>query len=105
MGHYSSSLRPTAAALLTRQLKRPVAYATIYANWNLDLDGDPDTNDDPWEFGSPRTYPLLKADKNGDGTATCEEFGSQPCYTPPGPPGLQLASRPPGNLPKRPGTA
>ena len=81
-----SGVSVSAAGYRTAQLKRPVDYATIYADWNVDLDGDPDTNDDPWEFGSPRTYPLLKADRNGDGTATCEEFGSQPCYAPPGPP-------------------
>ena len=82
----TSGVSVSAAGYRTAQLKRPVAYAGPYANWNLDLDSDPMTDDDPWDFGSPRTYPLLKADRNGDGTATCEEFGSQPCYAPPGPP-------------------
>ena len=71
--------------LAARQLKRPTAYATIYENWNVDLDGDPMTNDDPWDFGGPRDYPLLKADRDGDGTATWQEFGQQYRAAPPGP--------------------
>ena len=78
--------------LLSRQLKRPTAYATIYENWNVDLDGDPDTNDDPWDFGGPRDYPLLKVDFNGDGEATWEEFGNQYRAPPPGPPAYNPAS-------------
>ena len=88
--------------LLSRQLKRPVAYATIYENWNVDLDGDPDTNDDPWDFGGPRDYPLLKVDFNGDGEATWQEFGDQYRAGPARPPSLQLAYRPPGKLRQRP---
>ena len=76
----------TAEALRTAQLKQPTRYEGIYANWNLDLDGDPMTNDDPWAFGGPRSYPLLKVDKDGDGTPTCEEFSGQSCYREPGPP-------------------
>ena len=44
----------------TEQLQRPQTYDGIYANWNLDLDGD-DSADDPWEFGSISQYPILKA--------------------------------------------
>ena len=78
----------TSPGYTTRQLRRPTGYASIYANWNIDLDGDPATDDDPWDFGSPRTYPLLKIDKDGDGEATCLEFSGQPCYVfiPPTPP-------------------
>ncbi len=31
-----------------------------------------------WDFGGEHDYPELKADWDGDGTATSEEFGSQP---------------------------
>ena len=43
----------------------PTGYAGIYADWNLDLDGD-SANDDPWDFGANDQYPALKADLNGD---------------------------------------
>ena len=32
---------------------------------------------DVWDFGTSAQYPVLKADINGDGTATWEEFGDQ----------------------------
>ena len=82
-----SGVTVASAGYTTRELRRPTQYTgTIYANWNIDLDGDPMTDDDPWDFGTHRNYPLLKADKNGDGRATCEEFSGQPCYRAPGPP-------------------
>ena len=84
-----SGVSLTAPGYTTRELRRPTAYAgSIYANWNLDLDGDPMTDDDPWDFGTRRNYPLLKIDKDGDGAATCLEFSGQPCYVyiPPSPP-------------------
>ena len=50
----------------TEELQTPTAYtdsdpdtADIYANWNLDLDGD-GSPDDPWEFGADSQYPALK---------------------------------------------
>ena len=44
----------------TRDLQRPTGYSSIYANWNLNLDGDANTDDDPWDFGTSRQYPALK---------------------------------------------
>ncbi len=47
----------------TRDLQRPTAYGStgsIYADWNLNLDGDANTDDDPWDFGTSRQYPALK---------------------------------------------
>ena len=66
-------------------LKRPTGYTGLYANWDVNTDGV-SGNDDPWDFGTRRNYPLLKADQDGDGTATCLEFGGQPCYREPPPP-------------------
>ena len=50
----------------TEELQTPTAYTDsdpgtedIYANWNLDLDGD-GSPDDPWEFGADSQYPALK---------------------------------------------
>ncbi len=46
----------------TRELQRPTAYGStgsIYANWNLNLDGNAG-GDDPWDFGTSRQYPALK---------------------------------------------
>ena len=77
----------TMTAVTSRDLKRPTGYTGIYANWDVDTDGV-SGNDDPWDFGTRRNYPLLKVDKDGDGTATCLEFSGQPCYVyvPPSPP-------------------
>ena len=70
----------------TRELKTPTEYGDgIYANWNVNVDGV-DGADDPWDFGTNRHYPALKIDFDGDGTATCREFGPQRCYREPGPP-------------------
>ena len=66
----------------TTELQGPTGYNGIYANWeNIDLDGDgttdaEDTNDF-WDFGTDSQYPALKADFDGDGTATWQEFGYQ----------------------------
>ena len=80
----------------TAQLQSPTGYAGIYSSWNTDLDNaDGDDNpatgvDDLWDFGTGSQYPALKADLDGDGTPTWQEFGSQrgdvPTYTPPGAP-------------------
>ena len=46
----------------TSELQTPTAYGTgssIYANWNLNLDGVTG-NDDPWAFGTASQYPVLK---------------------------------------------
>ena len=43
----------------TAELQSPVGYTGIYAGWNLDLDGD-GNSDDPWHFGNSRQYPVLK---------------------------------------------
>ncbi len=46
----------------TRDLQRPTAYGStgsIYADWNLNLDGVTG-GDDPWDFGTSRQYPALK---------------------------------------------
>ena len=60
----------------TAQLQAPTGYSGIYGGWNLDLDGD-GTNDDPWDFGTSSQYPALKANVDGQGAATWQEFGYQ----------------------------
>ena len=60
----------------TEELQSVTGYTGIYANWNVDLDGD-GFGDDPWDFGSSAHYPTLKVDWDGDGTATAYEFGGQ----------------------------
>ena len=69
----------------TAELQQPTGYEGIYADWNRNIDGV-DGADDPWDFGTPRHYPALQVDFNGDGAATCREFGPQRCYREPGPP-------------------
>ena len=60
----------------TEELQWVTGYTGIYADWNVDLDGD-GFGDDPWDFGSSAHYPTLKVDWDGDGTATSYEFGGQ----------------------------
>ena len=50
----------------TAELQSPTAYGSatttppsIYANWNVDVDGATG-NDDPWHFGTASQYPTLK---------------------------------------------
>ena len=43
----------------TAELQAPTEYTGIYANWNVDLDGD-GSPDDPWDFGTSSDYPKLK---------------------------------------------
>ena len=80
----------------TAQLQSPIGYAGIYSPWNADLDNaDGDDNsatgtDDFWDFGTSSQYPALKADLDGDGTPTWQEFGSQR-PTPTLPPGAPTA--------------
>ncbi len=49
----------TGTGKTTAQLQQPAGYAGIYANWNVDLDGD-GSADDPWDFGNACQYPVLK---------------------------------------------
>ena len=59
-GHYQRSLtRPAAIRQTTTPLQSPAGYAGLYANWNVDIDGD-SRPDDPWDFGGTSTYPVLK---------------------------------------------
>ena len=41
------------------QLQSPTDYTGIYANWNVDVDGD-NVADDPWDFGTSGDYPELR---------------------------------------------
>ena len=67
----------------TAELQGPTGYTGIYAGWSVDLDNadgdfDPTTGaEDFWDFGTSSQYPALKADFNGDGVATWQEFGRQ----------------------------
>ena len=50
----------TSTGYLTAELQQPTRYrGSIYETWNLDLDNNPDTDDDPWDFGSGEEYPAL----------------------------------------------
>ena len=60
----------------TAALQSPMDYTGIYAQWNVDLDGD-STNDDPWDFGMDDEYPVLAVNFDGTGDTTWEEFGYQ----------------------------
>ena len=59
----------------TSELQTPTGPTGIYAEWSSTK----------WDFGTASQYPALKADVNGDGTATVGEFGSQRSATTPSP--------------------
>ena len=49
----------TSTGYTTAELQAPTEYEnTIYANWDLNLDNNPETQD-PWVFGSATQYPRL----------------------------------------------
>ena len=72
----SFSLQNSFRSATTEQLQAPTGYMGLYENWNVDLDGD-NSPDDPWHFGTTSQYPVLKADLDGIGGATWQEFGYQ----------------------------
>ena len=88
-------------------LQTPTAYVGIYRNWNTDIDdadGDSFVTtgvDDPWDFGMADQYPALRADVDGDGVATWEEFGFQRGG---GPPPSETAVPPEPAMPETPPT-
>ena len=43
----------------TSALQGPATYTGIFANWDVNVDGETG-NDDPWHFGSTSAYPALK---------------------------------------------
>ena len=51
----------------TSALQTPTSKTGIYAAWDADK----------WDFGTNSEYPQLKADWDGNGTATAAEFGDQ----------------------------
>ncbi len=88
----------------TAELQSPTGDTGIYVAWNTDLDNaDVDDNpatgaEDYWDFGTSSQYPALKADIDGDGTATWQEFGRQRMNTPPEFP----AAQPERSVPENP---
>ena len=71
-----SSFSYSTRAVRTEDLQAPTGYTGLYQNWNVDLDGD-NSPDAPWHFGTTSQYPVLKADMDGNGVATWQEFGYQ----------------------------
>ena len=47
------------AAQTTTALQGPAAYTGIFANWDVNVDGETGA-DDPWHFGGTSVYPTLK---------------------------------------------
>ena len=47
-----------AVGYTTAALRGPTGYDGIYADWNVDLDGDGQV-DNPWRFGNDTQYPVL----------------------------------------------
>ena len=66
---------PGVAGMTTAALQTAKGNADIYSDWQSGRYGlGPD---DAWHFGNSLQYPALKADIDGDGTATWQEFGTQ----------------------------
>ena len=56
-----------ASGQTTTALQAPTGATGIYSTWDTDQ----------WDFGTASQYPVLKADFDGDGTASWQEFGRQ----------------------------
>ena len=88
----------------TAELQSPTGNTGIYVAWNTDLDNaDVDDNpatgaEDYWDFGTSSQYPALKADIDGNGTVTWQEFGRQRMNTPPEFPDAETERSVPENL-------
>ena len=98
----------------TAELQSLTDYSGIFADWNIDIDGDSDGSgatddpldpgledgsaagdagtDSPWDFGGNANYPRLSIDFDLDGDASVDEFGEQvrtaPTTTPSAPASL-----------------
>ena len=96
-GQSSSAGSPDTAGKTTAELQTPTDYTGIYADWNIDVDGDTNTGDtmgrdNPWAFGTSSQYPVLRygrtqaqirfqfdlqtlatADVNRDGTLSAQD--------------------------------
>ena len=47
------------------QLQAPTSATGIYADWrDLDLDGDGEASESPWDFGTATDYPALAVGAN-----------------------------------------
>ena len=64
-------LSAAGTAKTTTELQAPTEYTGIYADWNVDLDGD-GSADDPWDFGTSSDYPTL----NGVGPGSNQQVGA-----------------------------
>ncbi len=60
--------------MTSAELQTPTGYEGIYRDWQGDDDLVPA---DGWDFGTANQYPALKVDRDGDGVATWQEFGTQ----------------------------
>ena len=74
---------PADSGKTTAELQSPDGFNGVFSVWNIDLDNaDGDYTletgaGDFWDFGTNQDYPALKADVDGDGVATWQEFGEQ----------------------------
>ena len=74
---------PANSGKTTAELQSPDGFNGVFRVWNIDLDNaDGDYTletgaGDFWDFGTSQDYPALKADVDGDGVATWQEFGEQ----------------------------
>ena len=65
------------------ELQSPTGFDGVYTVWNIDMDNaDGDFTletgaGDFWDFGTDKQYPALKADIDGNGVPTWQEFGRQ----------------------------
>ena len=76
-GVADSQSTPGATGLTSAQLQRSHTDADIFSTWNAEVQADPEAGEEPWDFGTDSEYPVLRADIDGDGDATWQEFGYQ----------------------------
>ena len=65
-GSTNTATTATDSPQTTSDLQTPTGYTagSIYEMWNVDLDGDTNTDDNPWDFGGATDYPVLRVPAN-----------------------------------------
>lgn len=71
--------QPTSGAtgLTSTELQGSDGETDIVSTWKAASEADQEAGEEPWDFGTDSQYPVLRADINGDGDATWQEFGYQ----------------------------
>ena len=63
--------------LTSAELQGSDGDTDVFRTWNAHFEANREPGERPWDFGTDSQYPVLRADINGDGDTTWQEFGYQ----------------------------